>query len=474
MRRELYRAREEVFWKEYEVMTDETCDLDEKAVQWVLASCKDNFSGDGSMPSAGDGCDDILADSLSLRVSSTVESSSTTSSSGDCSSTEQDAREGGDPDNQMDRGGAPEGCGSDGGEGLELSPARRTRRNSQAVSQASSSDQLPDSVAGCSKDSESAENSDSDVISRKRTRVKSQSSCEANAITPKRVLRHTITEIGEVARDPINLEDSSSGKTRRRRTRHLSFPNVSTKTKEESDKEGALTSEEDFQNSDAISRETRSRTPRTAKKKDAGETESEAEKPEVDEKESRKENDPLRRENMVEHQKTGNKATKVAGKRKRSKSATAIDDNTNIKQPRITDFLRRKSPNRREKTSSKSPRLRGSKKIGDSNESDEVRTESSVDNRSATSPRSFHNGRETTSSNLCPHCKLQHDKLSKCDWPCKDGNHTAECEDNWNHRELRLRSFQSPKSRARCSHAVTPKPHCCSSLMSKFCHATVT
>lgn len=469
MRRELYRAREEVFWKEYEVMTDDTCDLDEKAVQWVLASCKDNFSGDGSMPSLGEGCDDILADSLSLRVSSTVESSSTTSSSGDCSSTEQDTREGGDPDNQMDRSGAPEGCSSEGEEGLELSLARRTRRNSHAVSQASSSHQPPDSVAGCSKDSESAENSDSDVISRKRARVTSQSSSEASVITPKRVLRHTITEIREVAQDPINLEDSSSGKTRRRRTRHLSFPNVSTKTKEESDKEGAFTSEEDFQNSDAISRETRSRT-----KRDAGETGSEAEKPEVDEKESRKENDPLRRENMVENQRTGNNATKVAGKRKRSKSAPAIDDNTNNKQARITDFLRRKSPNRREKTSSKSPRLRGSKKISDSNESDQVRTESSVDNKSATSARSFHNGRETTSSNLCPHCKLQHDKLSKCDWPCKDGNHTAECEDSWNHRELRLRSFQSPKSRARCSHAVTPKPHCCSSLMSKFCHASVT
>ena len=475
LRRELYRAREEVFWKEYEVMTDDTCELDEKAVQWVLASCKDNFSGDGRMPSTGDSCDDILVDSLSLRVSSTVESSSSTSSSGDCSSTEQDTREGGDLDNQMDRGGAPEGCSSDGDEGLELSPARRTRRNSHAVSQGSSSKETADSVDCLSKDSESTENSDSEVFSRKRTRVKSQSLCEASVITPKRVLRHTITEIGEVSQYSINLEDSSSGKTRRRTTRHLSFPNVSTKIKEESDKEGDVTSEEDLQNSDAISRETRSKTPRTAKKRDTGETGSEVEKPEVDEKESRKENDPLRRDNMVEYQRTGNNSTKGAGKRKRSKSTTAIDGNTNNKQARITDFLRRKSPNRRDKTSSKSPRLRGSKKISDSEESDQVRTESSVDNTSVASPRSFHNGRETTSSNLCPHCKLQHDKLSKCDWPCKDGNHTAECEDNWNHRELRLRSFQSPKSRAaRCSHAVTPKPHCCSSLMSKFCHATVT
>ena len=89
MRRELYRAREEVFWKEYEVMTDESSDLDEKSVEWVLAICKDNFSGDGSAPGlVGDGCGSLV-DSLSSRVSSTVESSRSTSSSGDCSSTEQ-------------------------------------------------------------------------------------------------------------------------------------------------------------------------------------------------------------------------------------------------------------------------------------------------------------------------------------------------------------------------------------------------
>ena len=479
MRRELYRAREEVFWKEYEVMTDESCDLDETSVQWVLTMCKDNFCGDGSMPRGADECDS-LAGSLYSRVSSTVESSSTTSSAGDCSSTEQSCGNGGDPDTKRSMGESPEGCGnqevSNPEDTLNESAVRRTRRNSHAVSQASSSGQPADLIASCGKDSESVDSSDCEGTSRKRTRVKSQSSCEASVITPKRMLRSSVTDTGEGVQDLISLEHSLSVKPRRRTSRHLSFPNIATKTEEEFDK-GVVTSEEDGQTSDA--RETRSRTPRGAKKKDSGpETGSEdqaSEKPEADEKESRKENDPLRQENVVEHRRTGNNPTKMAGKRKRSKSATAVDDNTRHKQARITEFLRRKSPNRRELASSKSPRLRGSKKSSDSEESDEITTDSLVDSsKRITSPRSFSNGRETTSSSLCPHCKLQHDKHCKCSWRCKEGNHTEECEDNWNRRELRLRSFQSPRSRVRCSHVVSPKPHCCSSLMSKFCHATVT
>ena len=375
MRRELYRAREEVFWKELDVMTDEACELDDKAVQWVLDVCKDNFSGDGRLPSAGDSWD-ALADSLSSRITSTVESSSTTSSASGCSSNVQRWEEEADPDTQRSWGGAPGGAPDecknletgDQGEVLESSPAKRTRSNSHAVSETSSSGQPADSSAGCSKDSESSESRDSDVISRKRTRVKSQNPYESNVITPKRVLRNTITEMGETAQDYLSLE-SSSGKPRRRR--HLSFPNLSTKANEQRDKGGASTSEDDVASSYAMPRETRSRTPRAAKRLDVeeiGRGDQNSEKPEVDEKESRKENDPVRPENIVE--KAERNATKLAGKRKRSKSATAMDDNTKNKQARLTDFLRRKSPSGKDITSSKSPRLRGSKRFGDSEESD--------------------------------------------------------------------------------------------------------
>ena len=470
-RRELYRAREDVFWKEYEVMTDESCDLDKKAVEWVLSMCKDNFSGDGSAPGVASDGFGSLEGSLSSRVSSTLESCSTTSSSGDCSSIVQG--DGGDSDTKRSTGGAPDDS-SDPEGGRYESPVRRTRRSSHAFSQDSNASKPVDSIAGCSKESESIENSDSETASRKRIRVKSQSSCEDSPITPKRVLRHTIAEVTEAALDHSRLEHSPSGKPRRRTSRHLSFPNVETKTEEENDI-GLVTSEDDGQNSEAMSRETRSRIPRGAKKSDSGSEAFTSEKPEMDEKESRKENDPLRPENMVEPQRTGNNTTKVAAKRKRCKSTTAMDDNTRNKQARITDFLRRKSPNRKNLTASKSPRLRGRKKSSDSEESDQVSTEPDDDNsKRVASHRSFTNGRETTNCNSCPHCKLQHDKLSKCTLRCKEGIHTAECEDNWNRRELRLRSFQSPKSRARCSHVVSPKPHCCSSLMSKFCHTTVT
>ncbi|XP_078371024.1 uncharacterized protein LOC144654687 isoform X2 [Oculina patagonica] len=487
MRRELYRAREEVFWQEHAVMTDETCDMDEEAVQWVLTMCKDNFCGDGSFPAAGkDGGCGSLAGSLYSRVSSTVESSSTTSSSGDCSSTEQNSGggEGGDSDTKSRGEAADEEETRDSNEEevLVSTPARRTRRNSHLVTQSSLCGQSVDSVAGSSKEPESAVTSDSETPSRKRTRTKTQSFSESSATTPKRVLRNTITELKETPVEHNSLEQSSSEKPRRRRTRHLSLPNAVKETREESDKETVGTSEEGGQNSDAVFRETRTRLSRTgklSKNLETAETGSEgnsSEKPEVDEKESRKENDPLRPENMVERERTGNTTKGV--KRKRSKSTTAVDDNMRNKQARITDYLRRKSPNRKELRSLKSPRTRANRKNSESEESDQVRavdTDIDTNSKRGPTPRSFSNGRETTSDNLCPHCKLQHDKLSKCSWRCKEGSHTAECEDNWNRRELRVRTgFQSPKSRARCSHVVSSKPHCCSSLMSKFCHATVT
>lgn len=475
MRRELYRAREEVFWQEHAVLTDDSSDLDDEAVHWVLTMCKDNFSGDGSFPAAGEG--DSLAESLSSRVSSTAESSSTTSSSGDCSSTEHNSV---DAECDLRSGAADEVETEDSNveESLVSSPARRTRRNSHLVTQQSLS---VDSAAGSSKEPESTVSSDVEATNRKRTRTKTQNFSEASASTPKRVLRNTIRELEEPAVEHDNVEHCSSEKPRRRRTRHLSFP-IDVKDKiEAGDKETIESTEEDGPNFDTTSRETRARFARTgkmSKKTEAAETGSEqqpSEKPEGDE-ESRKENDPLRQENMAEL--TCNRAGRtIRGvKRKRSKSTTAIDDNRRNKQARITDFLRRKSPNRKDLRSQNSPRTRGNRKNSDSEESDQVTTDTDVDNsKRVPAPRSFANGKETTSdSSSCPHCKLQHDKLSKCSWRCKEGSHTAECEDSWNRRELRLRSFQSPKSRARCSHVVSSKPHCCGSLISKFCHATVT
>lgn len=467
-------------------MTDETCDMDEEAVQSVLTMCKDNFSGDGSFPATGEGggsgggCGSV-AGSLSSRVSSTVESSSTTSSSGDCSSTEQNSGGGGGDSDTTKRS---RGEATDEGETrdsnaeeslITSSPAMRTRRNSYLVSQVSWSSQSADSVAGSSKELESTANSDSDTASRKRTRTKTQSLCETIVTTPKRVLRNTITELKETTVDQSSLAHSSSGTPRRRRTRHMSFPNIAKETKDDRDREAVGTSEEE---DGVVWRETRARLSRTgkvSKKSDAAQTGSEdnsSVKPEVDEKESRKENDPVRPQNMVELKRAGNTTKGV--KRKRSKSTTAMDDNTRNKQARITDFLRRKSPGQKELRSPKSSRTRGNKRNSDSEESDQVRTD--VDNsKRVPTPRSFSNGRETTNDNSsCPHCKLQHDKLSKCSWRCKEGSHTAECEDNWNRRELRVRSFQSPKSRTRCSNVVSPKPHCCSSLISKFCHTTVS
>ena len=478
MRRELYRAREEVFWQEHAVMTDESCDMDEEAVQWVLSMCKDNFSGDGSFPAGVEGgsCGSV-AGSLSSRESSTMESSSTTSSSGDCSSTEHNSG-GGDGDADS-RGGAVDEGEDNEEEVLVSSPARRTRRNSHLVTQSSLSSQSADSAAGSSKELESITNSDNETTSRKRTRTKTLSFSEASATTPKRVLRNTIAELEEATVEQNSHQQGASEKPQRRRRRHFSFPNAVKETKEESDKETVGNSEEDSQNSDAVSRETRmrfSRSVKASKKPEIAETGGEGDstvKPEVDD-ESRKENDPLRPENVVELQDTGN--TNKTVKRKRSKSTSAMDDSTRNKQARIADCVRRRSPGRKEPRSPRSPRTRANKKNSDSEKHDQGETVTDVDTNSkrVPAPRSFSNGRETTSDKSCPHCKLQHDKLSSCSWRCKEGSHTAECEDNWNRRELRVRTFQSPKSRARCSHVVSTKPHCCSSLMTNFCHATVT
>lgn len=469
MRRELYRAREEVFWKEYEVMTDESSDLDEKSVEWVLAICKDNFSGDGSAPGlVGDGCGSLV-DSLSSRVSSTVESSSSTSSSGDCSSTEQGV--GDKPVNKGSTRGASDVVKNSEGE-HEESLERRTRRSSYAVSETSNSNQTTDSIAGDEKESQSTENSDNEPASRKRTRVKSESSCEDSLMIHKRFLRSSVTEVTEATLEQAS-EHAQVRKARRRTSRHLSFPNVGGKTNEESFTE-IEASADGSQSIDAVSCETCSQAPQSTTNSETGGENQTSEKPEVDE-ESRKENNPHREDNVVNSERTENNSMRVAAKRKRSKSTTSVDDNIASKQARITDFLRRKSSNRKELMLTKSLGSRGNKKSCDSDESDEGKSGPYVENlKHSTSTRSFSNGRETSNRYVCPQCKLQHDKLSKCAPQSREGSHTAECDDNWNRRELRLRSFQSPKPRTRCSHVVSPKPHCCSSLMSKFCHATVT
>ena len=469
MRRELYRAREEVFWKEYEVMTDESSDLDEKSVEWVLAICKDNFSGDGSaLGLAGDGCGS-LADSLSSRVSSTVESSSSTSSSGDCSSTEQGV--GDEPINKGSTRGASDVIKNSEGE-CEESLGRKTRSSSYTVSQTSNANQTTDSIAGDKKESKSTENSNNEPVSRKRTRVKSESSCDDSLIIHKRFLRSSVTEVTEATLDQAS-EHVQARKPRGRTSQHLSFANVGGKTNEESFTE-IEASADCSQSIDTVSCETCSLAPRsTTNSETRGENQT-SEKPEVDE-ESRKENDPHREDNVVKSEKTENNSMRVAAKRKRSKSATSLDDNIANKQARITDFLRRKSSNQKELMATKSLGSRGNKKSSDSDESDEGKSGPCVQNlKHSTSTRSFSNGRETANCYVCPQCKLEHDKLSKCAPQSREGSHTAECDDNWNRRELRLRSFQSPKPRTRCSHVVSPKPHCCSSLMSKFCHATVT
>lgn len=53
MRRELFRAREQVFWKAHEVMTDDTIDIDENDLRWIREACGKNYTGDGSEPTRG-------------------------------------------------------------------------------------------------------------------------------------------------------------------------------------------------------------------------------------------------------------------------------------------------------------------------------------------------------------------------------------------------------------------------------------
>lgn len=51
LRRELYRIREQVFWKAHEVMVDDTINVDDNDVKWIGEACGKNFASDGSEPS---------------------------------------------------------------------------------------------------------------------------------------------------------------------------------------------------------------------------------------------------------------------------------------------------------------------------------------------------------------------------------------------------------------------------------------
>ena len=52
-RRELYRAQEQVFWKQVEILTDDTRDPSKEDIQWVIEAGRGNFSGNGSSSPGG-------------------------------------------------------------------------------------------------------------------------------------------------------------------------------------------------------------------------------------------------------------------------------------------------------------------------------------------------------------------------------------------------------------------------------------
>lgn len=85
MSRDLYRVREQVFWKQHEIMTDETRELTDEDREWVLANGRGNFTGAGG--GAG-------SNSLGPIPGSTT-SSSAGSSAGDQPSTDQNSNGGG-------------------------------------------------------------------------------------------------------------------------------------------------------------------------------------------------------------------------------------------------------------------------------------------------------------------------------------------------------------------------------------------
>lgn len=79
MRRELFRAREQVFWKAHEVMTDDTIDIDENDLRWVREACGKNYTGDGSEPARGP----VAEGSLESVSSSSAQSSNSGQTSGE-------------------------------------------------------------------------------------------------------------------------------------------------------------------------------------------------------------------------------------------------------------------------------------------------------------------------------------------------------------------------------------------------------
>lgn len=50
LRRELFRVREQVFWKAHDTLTEDAVNIDENDVQWIREACGKNFSSDGSLP----------------------------------------------------------------------------------------------------------------------------------------------------------------------------------------------------------------------------------------------------------------------------------------------------------------------------------------------------------------------------------------------------------------------------------------
>ena len=494
MRRELYRAREDVFWKEHEVLTDQSRDLDTEEMSRVLRMCKGNFSVEGGVDTYEKEGRTILP-SCSSGVAST---SSSSCAPNDRSSSEQDWDRGSgfETDGKRSGGEATKECNNrkskrSAGTAQAFLLSRRTRRNSHLVSQPSSS------MKPLHSDEECHVEADREPQNRKRTRSfgeeqKTGTKRQVDAVSPPRAFR-TAAARGTKLVEHSEADFTETPRTRRRRRR--SPAEVEETRKEQGDgwlppsgNDASVPNGDGWlppSGNDASVPNAQTQRPRAEKitkrlgKSKSGNQQDTSQKPRVD-NESRKENDPLSPAELSwapSHSTSpANGRVEASSKRKRANSTDVMGGVNGSKQARITGFLRRRLSLTREEEGvlPKSPKSGRARGRGDC---DEIRTEIHVNSaKGVRSPKTFYNGREIVHRGICPSCKLQHDKHSnsKTCLSGKDASHVEGCQDSWSRRELRFRSFQSPKSRARCSQAVSPKPHSCSSLMVKFCPATVT
>lgn len=509
LRRELYRIREQVFWKAHEVMTDDTIDVNDNDHQWIREACGKNFASDGAEPTVQPSFENP-AEPVSSPSATTYDNEKTSTDeirgeqSQEPSECSEDDVKGGyessdsedspriktrrrlrglgsrrsvkevglscmpsdNSDNQdgksVDKTSEPQDENSTENQQQDTKTEEQTPRRSLRFHKTSISSDNSDDNTSAETSSQRQQNEDDNVVSTiglHRPRTRGQTTSEGTSDEMELESVRPDDELPPVSPNRTLRSGTVISPPKKTKSRSKSIGDIDTPPPRETRRTRSSLSQSDGElmstNSTELLLTTMSKSLPTPRFSD-----SVVSKEEKVLKEKNIRTRAGRTRTSSQSEQSDDSDVIIPAKRSRrdlrkeSKSRRLSKEESDDSQARITQFFFKKSPKQKRSTKSpkakflngyKSPKSRKSETESESSKSDEENTEHRVERLS--SLRSFNPCKETTPQSPCPKCQIQHNKK-------RNASRSPERK----YKELRTRNIQSPRSRSRLLSSLRCSP----------------